>query len=111
MVYKATFIVIIINDANTVRKTQNFANVGSFRLSEIFSLAEVLAHGGLTPAEHSEIFRLDQQHSQTVLEYLVQIRLLQGEGEDRYGRPRIYTVNPLFYRPLTNVLNSMHILY
>jgi ABC-type multidrug transport system fused ATPase/permease subunit len=77
----------------------------------LFSLAEVLCHGGLTPAEHSELFNVDMLRSRIILEYLSQIRLLHGLGEDRYEQAVSYTVNPLFYQPISTVLNAMHILY
>ncbi len=77
----------------------------------LFSLAEVLSHGGLTPTEHSELFNVDVLRSRIILEYLRQIRLLHGSGEDRYDQPHSYTVNPLFYQPISSVLSAMHILY
>lgn len=77
----------------------------------LFSLAEILCHGGLTPAEHSEIFNVDLLRSRIILEYLQQIRLLHGHGEDRNNQSVSYTVNPLFYQPVSTVLNAMHILY
>ena len=77
----------------------------------LFSLAEVLCHGGLTPAEHSELFNVEMLRSRIILEYLRQIRLLLGRGEDRHDQPVSYTVNPLFYQPISTVLNAMHVLY
>jgi hypothetical protein len=77
----------------------------------LFSLAEILCHGGLTPAEHSELFNVDTLRGRIVLEYLRQIRLLHGHGEDRHDQPVSYTINPLFYQPISTVLVAMHILY
>lgn len=77
----------------------------------LMSLAEVLAHGGLTPREHGSIFNLDLLHSRLALDYLRQIRLLKGRNHDKHGQPMFYTVNTLFYQPVHNVLSDMHIIY
>jgi hypothetical protein len=77
----------------------------------LFTLAEVLAHGGLTPKEHGEIFNLDVFRSRLILDYLRQIRLLQGHSKDKHGQPQFYSINPLFYEQVHSVLDSMHIIY
>jgi hypothetical protein len=77
----------------------------------LLSLAEVLAHGGLTPKEHGEIFNLDVFRSRLILDYLRQIRLLQGHNKDKHGQPQFYSINPLFYEQVHSILDTMHIIY
>jgi hypothetical protein len=77
----------------------------------LLSLAEVLAHGGLTPKEHGQIFNLDVFRSRLILDYLRQIRLLQGLNKDKHGQPQFYSINALFYEQVHSVLNTMHIIY
>jgi GTPase SAR1 family protein len=79
--------------------------------TNLLSLAEVLAHGSLTPKEHSQIFNLEVFRSRMILDYLRQIRLLQGQNSDKHGQPQYYGVNPLFYEQVHSVLNAMHIIY
>jgi len=77
----------------------------------LLTLTEVLAHGGMTPREHSEIFNLEDLRSRLILDYLRQIRLLKGSNEDRRGQPQSYIVNPIFYQPISSTLTAMHYLY
>ena len=77
----------------------------------LLSLAEVLAHGGLTPKEHGEIFNLELFRSRLILDYLRQIRLLQGHNKDKHGQPQFYSINPLFYEQVHSILDTMHIIY
>jgi len=77
----------------------------------LLTLTEVLAHGGMTPREHSEIFNLSDLRSRLILDYLRQIRLLKGSNEDRRGQPQSYIVNPIFYQPVSSTLTAMHYLY
>jgi len=80
-------------------------------ITYLLSLAEVLAHGGLTPGEHGEIFNLELLRSRLILDYLRQIRLLKGHSKDKHGQPLFYTVNTLFYQPVHGVLSDMHLIY
>lgn len=77
----------------------------------LLTLAEVLAHGGLTPLEHGDIFNMEQSRSRLVLDYLRQIRLLKGHNNDKYGQPVYYSINTLFYQPIHSALDAMHIIY
>lgn len=77
----------------------------------MFSLAEVLAHGGLTTKEHGDIFNVDQLRSRLILDYLRQIRLLKGQNKDKHGQPQFYSINPLFYQPIYTALSASHIIY
>ncbi|KPJ92600.1 MAG: hypothetical protein AMJ53_09065 [Gammaproteobacteria bacterium SG8_11] len=77
----------------------------------LLSLAEILAHGGITPKEHGEIFNIDVFRSRMILDYLRQIRLLQGHNKDKHGQPQFYSINSLFYEQVHSILNTMHIVY
>ena len=77
----------------------------------LLSLAEVLAHGSLSPKEHSQIFNLEVFRSRMILDYLRQIRLLQGLNHDKHGQPQFYSVNALFYEQVHSVLDTLHIIY
>ncbi|MGW8180573.1 MAG: AAA family ATPase, partial [bacterium] len=76
----------------------------------LFSLAELTNHGGLTLAEHSEIFRLDPSKSRLILDYLVEIRLVdcKSQGDERMP---VYVVNPIVLHPVATLLESLNILY
>jgi AAA ATPase domain len=73
----------------------------------LFTLAELLNHGTLTPVEHAAIFRMRESRSRAVLTYLHQLRLIQpaASGGDQYG------VNPVFWHLVSSTLESMRILY
>jgi len=77
----------------------------------LLSLAEVLAHGGLAPKEHGEIFSLEVFRSRMILDYLRQIRLLHGHNKDKNGQPQFYSINSLFYEQVHSMLKTMHIVY
>jgi energy-coupling factor transporter ATP-binding protein EcfA2 len=77
----------------------------------LLSLAEVLAHGGMTPHEHGEIFNVQELQSRLILDYLRQISLVKGAKKDRCGLYQSYIVNPIFYQPISSTLASMHYLY
>lgn len=76
-----------------------------------FTLGEVLGNGSLTPGEHAEIFRTTEEHSRLTLDYLREIRLLDGSDEDELGRPRVYAASPMFHFPLSETLRNLNILY
>ena len=76
-----------------------------------FTLGEVLGNGSLTPAEHAEIFRATEERSRLLLDYLREIRLLDGSDEDELGRPRHYSASPMFHYPLSETLRNLNILY
>jgi hypothetical protein len=77
----------------------------------MLSLTEVLAHGGLTHKEHAAIFNVEPLRSRLILDYLRQIRLLQGNDKDKHGQPLFYSVNPLFYQPIYSALSDLHLIY
>ncbi|MCP3175623.1 AAA family ATPase [Desulfuromonas sp. KJ2020] len=77
----------------------------------LFSLSEVISHGGLSVGEHSEIFRLSPLRSQLTLDYLGQINLLDVAETEAEGLGRRYTINPIFVGPVSDILVSQNILY
>ena len=79
--------------------------------TSLLSLTEVLAHGSLSPKEHSQIFNLEEFRSRVVLDSLRQIRLLQGISHDKHGQPQYYCANALFYTQLRSVLSDLHMIY
>ena len=77
----------------------------------LFTLSEIISHGGLSAAEHSEIFRLPILRSRLILDYLRQISLAETQGCDEQGRPELYNINPTFVGPVSVILESLNILY
>jgi hypothetical protein len=82
-----------------------------FDTQYLFTLAELLNHGGLTPAEHSKIFRLEPSKSQLVLEYLTEIRLVECHVQNEEQTSCIYIVSPIVIHPVASMLESLNILY
>lgn len=77
----------------------------------LFSLAEILCHGGLNVAEHARIFRLDPLKSRLTLDYLQQLTLLEQKPAADTVNGERYVLSPIFYKAVTSTLESMHILY
>lgn len=77
----------------------------------LFSLAEILCHGGLDPSEHARIFRLDPSKSRLTLDYLQQLTLLEYKPAANTAQGERYVLSPIFYKAVTSTLESMHILY
>jgi len=77
----------------------------------LFALGEVLSHGELTNAEYCEIFRQDPFEGRMVLDYLVELNILLTEKGDNAESPLRYSLNPIFFGPAAQVLESLNILY
>lgn len=75
----------------------------------LFTLAELMGNGGLTPAEHGEIFHVDALESRLTLDYLRGINVVRME-EGGTASER-YRINPILYRPINESLESMNLLY
>jgi hypothetical protein len=75
----------------------------------LFTLAEILCHGTLTPEEHGEIFRTPSLRSRLMLDYLCEISLVEMHEVD--GKPSHYGINPVFYSPVARNLSNLNILY
>lgn len=76
---------------------------------DLFSLGEVVVNSGLTVNEHAEIFQREPLKSQVVLEHLHQLRLL--ECVELENGERLYQLDPVFYLPVTSLLQASHVLY
>lgn len=75
---------------------------------DLFTLAEVTINGGLTVADHAEIFQRETIKSRIVLEHLHQLRLLEKHHHETES---LYQLDPVFFIPVTAMLESAHILY
>ncbi len=76
-----------------------------------FSLAEVIWHGGLTCSEHQQIFLLSEPASRLQLTYLEELSLLVTDGTEASGDPLLYRLNPVYYKQVVALLESLHLLY
>jgi hypothetical protein len=77
----------------------------------LFALGEVLSHGELTAAEYCKIFRRDPLDGRMVLDYLADLHILLTEGCEKGDAPLRYRLNPIFFGPTAQVLETMNILY
>ncbi len=75
------------------------------------TLAEVVWHGGLSCSEHQRIFFNSPQASRLQLDYLVNLSLLVTDGLDEEGLPGRYRLNPVCYKPVVALLESLHLIY
>lgn len=75
---------------------------------QLYTLAEIVAHGELNAAEHAAIFGGHEQRSRMQLEYLLQLNLLESSAAS--GQPRSYQLNPLLFAPITAILEARNIL-
>lgn len=86
----------------------DYSSLRSLDRQQLYTLAEIIAHGELTAAEHAAIFACDTLRSGMLLDHLVQLNLLgaapQDDADDRYQ------LNPLFYAPATATLEGRNIL-
>lgn len=77
---------------------------------DLFTLAEILSNGGLTVEEHAEVFQRDMVKSRVVLEHLHQLRLLERCQREE-GGVVCYQIDPVFYLPVSSMLEAAHALY
>lgn len=77
----------------------------------LFALGEVISHGELTAAEYCEIFRRDPLAGRMLLDYLVELNILVTEETGKTSAPPRYSLNPIFFGPTAQVLETMNILY
>lgn len=86
----------------------DYASLRSLDRNQLYTMAEILTHGGLTAHEHATLFGGPSLQSRTLLDYLTQINLLQPprcEVSDDY-----YHINPLFFTPIASLLESRNII-
>lgn len=86
----------------------DYSSLRNLDRPQLYALAEILAHGGLTAQEHAAVFGGSPMQSRTLLDYLVQINLLQyPQGEEQFA---CYQVNPLFFAPISSLLEARNII-
>ncbi len=82
-----------------------------FEREKLFALAEIVNHGGLSVEEYCRIFRKPQLEGRMSLDTLDHLNLLVAQAEGEQGRGLRYGINPIFFGPVTRILESMNILY
>lgn len=86
----------------------DYGSLRSLDRTQLYALAEILAHGGLSCHEHAAIFGGTPMTSRTLLDHLTQINLLQPpRGEEGSG---CYQINPLFIAPISSLLETRNII-
>ncbi len=86
----------------------DYGSLRSLDRQQFYALAEIIAHGELTAAEHAAIFACDLLRSDMLLGHLVQLNLLEYAAEN--GAAGRYRLNPLFFAPVTATLEGRNIL-
>ena len=79
--------------------------------SVLLSLAELVAHGGLAPAELAQIFQIPVADSLHIIEYLRQLQILEVVPASANSPDNRVKINPAFYRPVTSLLTTHNFLY
>lgn len=77
----------------------------------LLTLAELAGHGMLSLKEHEKIFRTNDLHSKTVLEFLEQSRFVEpciGEHDDG---EKTYDLSPVIHHAVTSALEQINLLY
>lgn len=72
------------------------------------TLAEIMAHGALSAAEHAEIFQQSTDNSAWLLGAL---QARQWLLHDQLGEQEVFRINPLFARSLLTALRAANALY
>lgn len=76
-----------------------------------FTLAEIIWHGYLSCQEHQHLFMLSREASRLQLEYLEQLSLVEADGIDEDGFAHRYRLNPAYFKPVIELLESLHLIY
>jgi len=84
------------------------APLRSLDRQQLYTLAEIAAHGELSAAEHAAVFGGDTQQGRIQFEHLLQLNLLASTATT--GQPRSYQLNPLFFVPISATLEAHNIL-
>jgi hypothetical protein len=83
----------------------DYSPLRSLEGPQLYALAEIVAHGGLSIAEHAAIFAGGRLQSRLLLEHLAQLNLLEfPSAEDRYQ------LNPLFFASISSLLETRNII-
>ncbi|ABA89950.1 hypothetical protein Pcar_2714 [Syntrophotalea carbinolica DSM 2380] len=86
----------------------DYGPLRSLDRAQLYALAEVIAHGGLSISEHATIFGGSSLQSRMLLDHLAQLNLLQYPHEQ--NPTAAYQLNPLFFAPITSLLESRNII-
>ncbi|APG28361.1 hypothetical protein A7E78_11175 [Syntrophotalea acetylenivorans] len=86
----------------------DYSSLRSLDRQQLYALAEIVAHGELTTAEHTAIFNCDTLRSHMLLDHLAQLNLLECTPEG--NAPERYQLSPLFFAPVTATLEGHNIL-
>lgn len=79
-------------------------------LDYLFALGEIVGNGGISVEEYCRIFRCHRDCGRMTLEYLAHLNLVKLE-RTKEASLAYYCLNPVFFGPVTRVLESMNILY
>lgn len=88
----------------------NFAVLRELGRDELFTLAEIAAHGCLGGREHQALFRLSPEDSRMRLEYLCRRNLIEAVGSGAGGEAN-YRLVPMFSDAITSHLVNANYLY
>jgi hypothetical protein len=86
----------------------DFSALKQLLSEELFTLAEVAAHGQLTLSEHRAVFRVSEQESRLLLERLYHQCLLD---KDPSAVEPTYRLVPLYSDAVTRYLSNANFLY
>ncbi|MEZ4483054.1 MAG: hypothetical protein R2864_00185 [Syntrophotaleaceae bacterium] len=86
----------------------DYSSLRSLDRQQLYALAEIVAHGELTTAEHAAIFGCDALRSQMLLDHLAQLNLLECAQDENVSDR--YQLSPLFFAPVTATLEGSNIL-
>ena len=89
----------------------NYDFIRDFEREYLFTLAELINHGGLSVREHSEVFRIDPDRSRAILESLMQMRLVEIDQSSSDHEAWTYSVNSVLVHPVVQNLLSLNALY
>lgn len=78
--------------------------LGRLPLASLHTIAAIILHGGLAPAEHARVFQLSEEESRLHLLALADAHLLFPTEDDDYK------INRVLYRPFVRLLKDRNIL-
>lgn len=91
---------------NPFRKL-NLEFIQTLNIKKLLTLANLIQHGSLTIQEHKEIFKISDDESKAIFNFLVSANLVNFElGENG---EKIFYINEAIYKPLEIELRKIHI--
>lgn len=94
---------IYINQINKL----DFSFIPTLHISKILTLSNLILHGSLTIKEHSKIFRITEDESRTIFNFLSSANLVNSTINE-HGE-KVYSINQAIYKPLEIELRKLHI--